>query len=158
MTQDYIQIMEESLKKKLTVLDQIIAINGRQFEISSSQPMDFEAYDQTMEEKGKLIDELSKLDNGFTATFERIREELLAGQEQYAQEIARLQDLIRTAVDKGVTIEAQEQRNKASMEAGLKIKRNEIKQMKISTSAAMRYYKSMSKINDVDPQLMDHHN
>lgn len=157
MTRDYIQIMEDSLKKKLQVLDDIIAINGKQFEISSHQPLDFDAYDKTMEEKGNLIDELSKLDDGFTSTFERVKEEILGSKEQYAQEIAKLQDLIRAAVEKGVTIEAQEQRNKASMETGLKIKRNEIKQMKISTSAAMRYYKSMSKINDVDPQLMDQH-
>lgn len=157
MTEDYLQILEECMKKKIEVLDRIIELDGKQFEISSHQPMDFEAYDQTMEEKGELIEEILRLDEGFTSTFERVKEELLSQKEKYAQEIHSLQELIQVAVDKSVTIETQEQRNKTSMEAGLKMKRNEIKQLKKSTSVALNYYKSMSRINDVDPQLMDHH-
>lgn len=157
MTEDYLQILEECLKKKMDVLDQIIVLDGKQYEISSHQPMDFEAYDQTMEEKGKLIDEVLRLDEGFTTTFEHVKEDLLSHKDIYAKKIAALQELIRATTDKSVTIEAQEQRNKTSMEAGLQMKRNEIRQMKKSTSAALQYYKAMSRINDVDPQLMDKH-
>ena len=70
-------------------------------------------------------------------------------------QVLQLQELIRVAVEKGVSIEAQEKRNRSTVELALRMKRNEIKQMKKSTSAAMKYYKSMSKINNVDPQLMD---
>ena len=52
-------------------------------------------------------------------------------------------------------MEAQEKRNRAALENVFRMKRQEIKQLKVSTSAAAKYYKSMSRINEVDPQLMD---
>ena len=59
------------------------------------------------------------------------------------------------AVEKGVTIEAQEKRNRSALETVFRMKRTEMKQVKRSNTAALQYYKSMSKINEVDPQLMD---
>ena len=46
----------------------------RQFEASSARPFNAEAYDMIMEEKGKLIDEIERLDEGFTSTYELVRE------------------------------------------------------------------------------------
>lgn len=155
---DYLQIMIECLEKKIHVLDQIIGLDQRQFEISNHQPMDFEAYDKTMDEKGELIDELNKLDDGFNTTYERVKDEVKAHPQQYKAQVEQLQELIRIAVEKGVTIEAQEQRNKSSMEVSLSMKRNEIKQLKRSRAAVTKYYDAMNRINKVDPQLMDHKN
>lgn len=155
---DYLQIMIECLEKKIHVLDQIIELDQRQFEVSNHQPMDFEAYDKTMDEKGELIDELNKLDDGFNTTYERVKDEVKAHPQQYKAQVEQLQELIRIAVEKGVTIEAQEQRNKSSMEVSLSMKRNEIKQLKRSRAAVTKYYDAMNRINKVDPQLMDHKN
>lgn len=155
MAEVYMQILAESLEKKIVVLEKIEKLNEKQLEISSHQPMDMEAYDATMEEKGELIDEINRLDDGFTSTYERIKAQVQEHPEQYREQVLQLQELIRVAVEKGVAIEAQEKRNRSSVEMALRMKRNEIKQMKKSTSAAMSYYKSMSKINNVDPQLMD---
>jgi hypothetical protein len=58
-------------------------------------------------------------------------------------------------VDKGVSVEAQEKRNKSAMEAAISLKRQEFKQRKVSKDVALKYYKSVSKLNSVDPQLMD---
>lgn len=156
MTEGYLQILKESLEKKLSVLEQIADLNAKQYEISSHQPMDMEAYDRTMDEKGELIDALNRLDEGFGTTYEYVAQELKTHKSAYRELIKELQDLIRQVVEKGVEVEAQEKRNKSSMEMGLRMKRQEIKQMKISTSAATKYYKAMNKINEVDPQLMDY--
>lgn len=147
--------MIESLEKKAVVLEQIMELNTRQAQISAHQPMDMEAYDATMEEKGKLIDEINKLDDGFTTTYELVKDEVAANPQKYRNKVLEMQELIRVAVEKGVTIEAQEKRNKSAMEAALRMKRTELKQSKVSNSVALKYYKSMSKINYVDPQLMD---
>lgn len=147
--------MIESLEKKAVVLEQIMELNTRQAQISAHQPMDMEAYDATMEEKGKLIDEINKLDDGFTATYELVKDEVAANPQKYRNKVLEMQELIRVAVEKGVTIEAQEKRNKSAMEVALRMKRTELKQSKVSNSVALKYYKSMSKINYVDPQLMD---
>lgn len=155
MTEGYLQIMIESLEKKTAVLEQIMELNTRQAQISAHQPMDMEAYDAAMEEKGKLIDEINKLDDGFNSTYELVKDEVAANPQKYRNKVLEMQELIRVAVEKGVTIEAQEKRNKSAMEVALRMKRTELKQSKVSNSVALKYYKSMSKINYVDPQLMD---
>lgn len=155
MTEGYLQIMIESLEKKIVVLDQIMKLNVKQAEISSHQPMDMEAYDKTMDEKGTLIDEINKLDDGFTSTYKLVKDIVQQEPEKYRDKVLEMQELIRVAVEKGVTIEAQEKRNRSALETVFRMKRTEIKQMKRSNTAALQYYKSMSKINEVDPQLMD---
>ena len=137
------------------MLDKISLLNKEQAELSSIQPMDMQAYDKTMEEKGVLIDEINRLDEGFSTTFERVKEEVTGHKEEYAPQIAQLQELIREIVDKSVAVEAQEKRNRAALETVFRAKRQEMKQIKKSVSSASAYYKAMSKINEVDPQLMD---
>lgn len=155
MTEGYLQILIESLEKKITVLDKVIELDRQQAEISAHQPMDMEAYDKTVDEKGELIDEINRLDEGFSSTFELIGDEVKNNPDKYREQVENLQNLIREAVDKGVTIEAQEKRNRVALENVFRMRRNEIKQMKRSSVAATKYYKAMSRINDVDPQLMD---
>ena len=76
MTENYLQILTESLEKKLDVLDRISEVNKRQFEVSTKRPFDMEAYDAVMDEKATLIEELNHLDEGFTSTYELVREEV----------------------------------------------------------------------------------
>lgn len=155
MTENYLQIMTESLERKLDVLDRISEVNKRQFEASTRSPFDMEAYDAVMDEKGALIEELNRLDEGFTSTYELVREEVQREPEKYRQKVLRMQELVREAVDKGVSIEAQEKRNKASMETALNTRRKEIRERKVSANAATKYYSAVSRLNNVDPQLMD---
>lgn len=155
MTENYLQIMTESLEKKIEVLDRIYEINKHQFELSSARPFDAEAYDAIMDEKGKLIETLERLDDGFTTTYELIKDTVQKNPEQYRAQVLRMQELVRETVDKGVSIEAQEKRNKASMEVALSSKRMEMKEHRVSANAAVQYYNAVSKLNRVDPQLMD---
>lgn len=155
MTEDYIQIMIESLEKKLAVLDRVAELNTRQFEASSAQPFDTEKYDEIMEEKGRLIDEINTLDEGFTSTYDLVKDEVNANPALYRDMVLKLQELVRKAVDKGVEVEVQEKRNKNSLAASIAMSRKALRQKRISQNAALQYYKSSQKINNVDPQLMD---
>ncbi len=155
MTEDYLQIMIESLEKKIDVLDRVLELDKKQIAIALEQPFDMQKYDKSMDEKGVLIDELNKLDDGFTSTYERVRDAVQADPKAYADKVQRMQDLIRMAIDKGVAVEAQEQRGKQAMKSAVDSKRKEIRTIKVSNAAATQYYKAMSRINDVDPQLMD---
>lgn len=155
MTEGYIQIMIDSLDKKLVLLDKIMEINKRQYEVSSVQPFDSQKYDEIMDEKGKLIDEINSLDEGFTSTYDIIKGEINAEPSKYRDKVLLLQELVRKAVDKGVEVEVQEKRNKNSLEASISMARKELQQKRISRNVALQYYKSSQKINNVDPQLMD---
>lgn len=155
MTESYLQVLVESLEKKNEVLDKIMELDDRQALLSIDANMDMKAYDATMEEKGKLIEEINKLDDGFAATYERVKDEVQANPKKYRETVLRLQELIREAVAKGTSIEAKESRNRLALDKVFSSKRKEVKQLKVSSAAASKYYKSMSKINEVDPQLMD---
>ena len=155
MTENYLQIMIESLEKKIEVLDKIHEINKRQFEASTRRPFDADAYDAVMEEKGGLIDEINRLDDGFTSTYELVRDEVCSAPDKYREKVLYMQELVRDAVDRGVSIQAQEKRNKASMEAALSASRMELRERRMSMSAATKYYSAVSRMNNVDPQLMD---
>ena len=155
MTESYLQVLVESLEKKNEVLDKLMELDDRQAMISLGPDMDVKAYDESMEEKGKLIDEINRLDEGFATTYEIIKDEVKADPSKYKDTVLYLQDLIREAIDKGTSIEAKESRNRLALDKFFKSKRSEVKQQRVSTAAATKYYKAMSKINNVDPQLMD---
>ena len=117
--------------------------------------MDWDAFDALIDVKAELIEELDKLDDGFNAVFNRIRDELDGKRAQYKKEIARLQEQIREVTAQSTSLMASEQRNKDLMEKQAMGTRKQLRQTKVNSRAAASYYKSMNQINTIDPQLMD---
>ena len=58
MTENYLTLLEESLKKKLQVMAEIQQYNLRQQELFQSNSADIDKFDDYVEEKGALIDRL----------------------------------------------------------------------------------------------------
>ena len=87
MGKTYIAIMIQSLEKKEQVLDKIIELDmvqKNQLEDPNLTPDDF---DDVVEQKSKLIEQLDNLDSGFEKLFERVKEELEGNKETYKAEI-----------------------------------------------------------------------
>ena len=155
MQETYIDIMIQSLLKKLKVLDKIIEIDSRQSAELEQPDLSADAFDQTVEEKQKLIDQINQLDSGFDKLYERVKEELSGNKDQYADQIRTMQGLIRQITDKSMEIQAQEARNKELMMrkfAGLKTR---ARRVRTGYKAASQYYKNMNQTNVVDPQFLD---
>ena len=142
---NYLSILEESLRKKLVVLDKIQVYNEKQYECFSAEEVDMAGFDAAIEEKGKLIEELTKLDEGFETLYANIAEQLKKNKETYAQQIKVLQDLIRQVTEKSVSIQAQEARNKALIEAYFSKEKKQIREGRVTSKAAYGYYKSLDK-------------
>lgn len=155
MEKQYIQMMLESLQKKEQVLDGLLVQSEKQKEVLSAQEVDWDSFDQITVVKGELIDELLKLDEGFDALFERVKEPLTAQKDVYKTEIGFMQATIRSLTDKSAELEALEQRNKKMVESRMTESRQAIRQSKLGSQAAMQYYQRMNRINTIDPQLMD---
>ena len=64
-------ILSESLDKKLEVLQKIQDYNKRQEEIFSAENVDMSLFDDAVEEKQRLIDEVVRLDEGFEIMYEK---------------------------------------------------------------------------------------
>jgi len=155
MTNQYLTILMESLQKKLKVLDEVQGYNEKQYRMFQENQVSFEDFDRYVDEKGMLIEKLTKLDEGFEMIYDKIAEELIGNKEKYAGQIKVLQQLIREVTDKSVSIQAQEARNKSAVEQYFRREKQEVGQKKRSSAAAMNYYKNMSNTNVVPPQFMD---
>lgn len=155
MEQTYIAIMIQSLEKKEKVLDRIIeldTIQKNQLEDPALTPDDF---DEVVEAKAELIDQLDKLDSGFEKLFERMKEELDGNKEAHKAEIRIMQDHIRSITDKSVQIQSQEARNKDLMMKKFNAIKKQTREVRKGTNVVNKYYRTMTKTGYVDPQFMD---
>ncbi len=155
MKESYLDVLEQSLVEKIKVLDKIQDYNMRQEALFKSESPELSQFDSYVEEKGQLIEQLTKLDEGFEILYASLAEELKDNRQKYAVQIKRLQDLVAQVVEKGVAVEAQEQRNKKLVEEYFARERTGIRKGRLSSKAAYDYYKTMNKSNVVPPQFMD---
>ncbi len=155
MTENYLVILEESLRRKLQVLEDIQAYNQRQQEIFQADNVDLDQFDSYVDEKGVLIERLNSLDNGFERLYANVAQELSGNREKYGDQIKRLQGLVSKVTEAGVAVQAQEARNKKLIEEYFRRQREGIREGRKSSKAAFDYYKNMSKSSVVMPQIMD---
>ena len=156
MTENYLTLLEESLQEKLHVMADIEKYNLQQQEIFQSDNVDIDRFDEYVEEKGKLIDRLTALDNGFESLYAKVAKELEnSGREKYKDQIKSLQKLVTEVTETSVTIQAQEARNKKLIEDFFRKEREGIRRGRKSSQAAYDYYKNMNRSNVVPPQFMD---
>ena len=136
MMGNYLKILEESLHKKLQVLDEIQAYNEKQRKIFQSEDIKLDEFDAAVEEKGKLIEQVSRLDEGFETLYANVAKQLEGNRES-------------------VSVQAQEARNKALIEAYFTNERSQLRQGRQASKAAYGYYKNMNNSNVVPPQFLD---
>ncbi len=151
-----LDMLEESLVKKIEIMKMIEDENARQKEIlSNSDEVNLEAFDKTLDTKGEYIEELEKLDDGFQSLFDRVKKEVGDNKEAYADQIKRMQHLIHDIMDKSASIEAAEHRNKKLAERYFSSERQKMAEGKRSSAAAFNYYSTMNNFKDIPPQFLD---
>ena len=153
--QTYIEIMQQSLKKKIEILDKIISLDEQQKEQLENPTSTVDEFDKTVEAKAKLIEQLDQLDSGFEKLYARVKEELAVHKEDHAASIRNMQDCIRQITDKSMEIQAQEARNKELMTKKFSSMRQKAKNVRKNSKIANQYYRNMMQLNYVDPQFMD---
>lgn len=150
----YIDMMIDSLKKKIVLLEKISEYNSMQKQAACTDGFDVDDFDGLVEEKNKLILEINKLDDGFETIYRRIKEELQQNKAAYTSEIQVMQECIGRIVGLTSSIEAEEKRIKAEVEKQFSKLKQNIKETRKNSAAVSSYYKSMTKI-DTEPQFMD---
>ena len=139
-----LNILSESLDQKLLVLREIMAYNEKQEQAFRSEAVDLESFDEAVEEKGRLIEKLSRLDDGFETLYAQLSEELKQNRQQYAEQIKELQTKVAEVTELSVSVQAQEARNKKLVEEYFRKARTGLGQSRRSSRAAYDYYKNMS--------------
>lgn len=155
MIRSYLQILQDSLDKKLKLL---LAIEGKsleQAEMLKNPEVDLEAVDTNMDEKAELIDKILSLDEGFESIYAKIREQLTLNKEQYKDEIKAIKSMIEKVTEKSASIQAIEARNKAQMEVVFSGQKRALQNRRSAMSVARDYYQNMNKVKHVSPQFLD---
>ncbi len=159
MVASSLDMLEESLVKKIEVMNKIEEENNRQTEVlKNSEEVDEEAFDNTVDKKGELVDQLLLLDEGFQSLFDRVKEDIGNNKDKYKEQIKRMQDLIHEVMDLSSSIEAHEHRNKKLAEQYFSTARQKLGSSKRSSAAAFNYYQTMSNYKEVPPQFLDKKN
>lgn len=155
MNQSGAQILLQSLEKKNELLDRMITQNRAQEQILKQEEFDMDAFDEAIDQQASCVEELDKLDRGFEAVYDRVREELIGNKDRYRNEIAQMKEQIQQITDKIVTLNAGNMRNKMLAENQFKKRQNAIGTGMSKNRVAKNYYNSMNNLNYVSPQFYD---
>lgn len=153
--EEYVTILVESLQKKNKILDAIRAANEEQKILLADEMLGPDDFEKTIDKKAALIDELNKLDVGFEQIYEKVRPEIEQHMDKYAEQIREMQDMIRQIVEKTMSAQAEEARNKQLIEAKFSSVKKQIREVKSSQKAVNTYYQNMMKSNYLDSQFLD---
>lgn len=153
MTGDYVTALEESLSKKLNILEEVDRIAKVQAKMLAEDELDYEAFDDLMNDRDICLEQLEKLDEGFEIVYERVKDELQNNKDTYADKIKSMQSLITRITELTTSITAQDERNKTAVGNAFIRDRRGIAEGRRSVSVAMNYYKNMNAIGGGDPRF-----
>ena len=151
----YLQLLDESLEKKIGVLNRILDIDKNQEKSLKEENLDADTVEKLMNEKGELIKKLDQLDDGFDSVYQRIKEEIQANSSKYTSQVKKLQDDIRQITELQTGIEALEKRLKSAVDTYASKAAANLKLRRATNNVARNYYETVNKLNQAGPQFMD---
>ena len=143
----YIDALKRSLKKKVAILSEIDLQNRKQRELLEDEHGSADDFEETMNEKARLIEELDKLDEGFDEVFNKVKEELDKNRTLYKDDIAIMQEYIRIIMDKSTLVQTQERMNKELFEKKASSVKAERKTLSTNMKVANLYQQNRMKLN-----------
>lgn len=158
MIDNYLQILRDSLVKKLELLERIEEKSREQSEFIKNENIELEVVEKNMDDKLRMIEEINSLDDGFESLYDRIKTELNENKHKYKDIILEIKELITKVTEKSTSIQAIEARNKVQMELFFVSQKKEIQTKKNAMSVARDYYQQMNKTKFVTPQFLDRKN
>lgn len=154
-TATYINILTDTLVKKIKVLDKLTAVLKVQEECLSSNNVDLDKFDEMLTRKDILIEQLNQLDDGFEKIYLRVQQELTINSTKYRSDIITIQGYIKDIMEKSTFIQVKEKQFKVKFDSYLINQKNEIKNFKISNQTASSYYKNMANAYQGDSYFLD---
>lgn len=156
---DYIDILIDGLKKKKKLLLSIMDSNESQFKVLEEQgDKMLDLWEELVNEKAKLIDEINELDQGFQEVYNRVSDELSKNKSSYQDQIRTMQGLIKEITEIGIDLQASEAKNKSLAQQAFVVLKKRGRSIRQSNQVAKAYADNMKKLNFVDPQFLDRKN
>lgn len=151
----YIEILKQSLTKKIELLDTIMALNVLQKDMLENPNLDPDELEENLNRKAELVEQLSKLDDGFSQIYDRVRADLTENRGTYSDDIAQMKRDITEIMDKSTAIQSQEKRNQVLVQQKFTSVKKQIKEVKKSRQAVNSYYRNMMKMGAPEAAFLD---
>ena len=149
-------LLVDTLAKKKQLLTDIKKYTDDQKGILSKEDFDLRAFNNIMSNKQVRIELLSKLDDGFGVTFERVRHVLSTQPDIYKESILTMKRLIKEVNDLGVDIQVQEERNRTNFNSKTKGMKTEVKKLRTHKTAMKKYQNTYNAQKKADaPHFFD---
>jgi flagellar protein FliS len=155
LAHSYIEILKQSLTKKIELLDTIMALNVLQKDMLENPDLDPDELEENLNRKADLVEQLSKLDDGFSQIYDRVRADLTENRGAYSEDIAQMKRDITAIMDKSTAIQSQEKRNQVLMQQKFTSVKKQIKEVKKSRQAVNSYYRNMMKMGTPGSTFLD---
>ena len=146
----YVGMMTDSLHRKKRVLKSIYELTCEQEKALKADELDYDKFQEIVDEKGKLIDELTQIDNGFDSLFKRMEAVIKANRDAYKSDILTMQDLIREISELGIQIQALEKQNSEHFKIYLANEKKEIKSFHMNRKISEGYYQHMANTQQAE--------
>ena len=141
----YVSMMTDSLQKKKDILTVLYEQTKEQETLLLADgQMDVDRFEELLEEKGKGIDELNSLDNGFDNLFKKLGQELTINRGAYEKEILHMKGLIGDITELSTGITVLEKRNHDRFAGYIADERKRFREASKSQQTAASYAQSMS--------------
>lgn len=148
----YIQILTESLLKKNGCLEELLKLTKEQGgvidDLANSGERNISAetmarFNEILNKKQVILEEIRVLDSGFESIYlNKAKEIMQKEKENLKEQVLQMQDYIKVATDKAVSLETLERRNKAKFDLYLNQSRQKINAIKQNKQSVTNYYKN----------------
>ncbi len=153
-TQNFLQVLSESLDKKLVILKELESLTLEQKELFEAKKFDGDAFNLNVEKKSGLIVALQRMDKGFQVLYNRIKNQIQGNEALYSGEIKELQQKITQVMDFNASLQVKESRNKEMIEKKFSSMKKEVRVLKKNKKTVANYYKTMNNIT-TEPIFLD---
>lgn len=151
----YLELLIQSLKKKLLILNKLSILNQDQRDILQDENGDPDAFDINVRDKEDLIQQITALDAGFDEVYAHIKTLMEREHSAYEPQLDEMRELIRLIMARDASIRAEEQRNYALAQRKFSSVKKQVREVKASQKLVNNYYQNMMKQSRFTPQFMD---
>lgn len=146
----YVNMLADVLKRKERILTVLLDLTKQQEVLLKEEELDQDRFQDILEEKGTLIDELNDIDEGFDALFKKVEQEIVSHRDQYRDKIKGMQARITAVSDLGMQIQALESQNSERLRAYFATQKKRIREFHINNKTASNYYQNMANTHKIE--------
>lgn len=146
----YVNMMVDVLKRKERILTSLLDLTKEQEMLLREEELNPDRFNETLQEKGTLIEELNDIDDGFDALFRKVEQEITAHREVYRDKIKDMQRRIAVVSELGIQIQALETQNNERLKVYFAGQKKKIRDFHINNKTASSYYQNMANTHKLE--------